>query len=280
MTSFIEEVDYIDGSTRICGILGHPIEQVRSPENLTAELRRRALNAILIPVHVLPPQFDMTMAALKAMPNLAGLIFTIPFKGRAAEFADTLGPQATIVGAVNAMTRLEDGRWMADIFDGLGCVEAFRRRGISFAGKHVCVIGAGGAGAAIAIAVAHEAPASLRLHDIDSARVNALADKARQVAPNTNIIVAPPAIDGLDILINASPVGMLEDARLPVTETALPRELVVFDAIVKPETTPLLALAERCGCETVRGREMMRGQMTKLADFFEPAIRRPEQTRV
>ena len=68
--------------------------------------------------------------------------------------------------------------------------------------------------------------------------------------------------------MNATPVGMLDDARLPIAVDAFPRELVVFDAIVKPERTPLLALAESCGCVTVRGREMMLGQIAKIVDFF------------
>jgi shikimate 5-dehydrogenase len=37
---------------------------------------------------------------------------------------------------------------------------------------------------------------------------------------------------------------------------------------VKPERTPLIALAERCGCMTVFGREMMRGQIAQMVDFF------------
>ncbi len=61
---------------------------------------------------------------------------------------------------------------------------------------------------------------------------------------------------------------MLDDARLPIAIEALPREMTVFDAIVKPETTPLLALAEHCGCTTVRGREMMHGQIGRMVDFF------------
>jgi shikimate dehydrogenase len=42
----------------------------------------------------------------------------------------------------------------------------------------------------------------------------------------------------------------------------------VFDAIVKPEPTKLLALARERGCRTVFGREMMRGQISRMADFF------------
>jgi len=57
-------------------------------------------------------------------------------------------------------------------------------------------------------------------------------------------------------------------ARLPIEATTFDRSLIVFDAIVKPETTPLLALAERSGCVTLRGREMMRGQISRMTDYF------------
>ena len=42
----------------------------------------------------------------------------------------------------------------------------------------------------------------------------------------------------------------------------------MFDAIVKPERTPLITLAEQFGCTTVYGREMMRGQIARMVDFF------------
>ena len=49
---------------------------------------------------------------------------------------------------------------------------------------------------------------------------------------------------------------------------ALGHEVIVFDAIVKPEQTRLLATAEASGCRVVRGREMMRGQIARMVDFF------------
>jgi len=82
---------------------------------------------------------------------------------------------------------------------------------------------------------------------------------------------APLAAD-VDILLNASPVGMLDDARMPINADSLPRGLLVFDAIVTPERTRLLALAESCGCTTIYGREMMRGQIEAMVDFFGYAI--------
>ena len=65
---------------------------------------------------------------------------------------------------------------------------------------------------------------------------------------------------------------MLDDARMPIDADKLPRDLIVFDAIVTPERTRLLALAEACGCATIYGREMMRGQIDAMVDFFGYAI--------
>ncbi len=263
-----DEVDYVSGKTRVFGIVGHPIEQVRSPEMFTAEFRRRGHDAILVPLHVLPDDFDAALPQLLRLQNLGGLVFTIPFKVRACALADELGDQARVVGAINALTKGDDGRWRADIFDGLGCVEAFRRRQIPLAGKRVMLLGAGGAGSAIAVAVGYERPASLRVFDVDPGRAEALAGKVARTNPGAHVEAGPRIVEGIDILVNASPVGMLGDARLPMAVTTLPRELVVLDAIVKPERTPLLVLAEHCGCTTVFGREMMRGQISRMADFF------------
>jgi len=263
-----DEVDYVSGKTRVFGIVGHPIEQVRSPEMFTAEFRRRGHDAILVPLHVLPDDFDAVLPQLLRLRNLGGLVFTIPFKARACAFADAMGDSARVVGAINALTKGADGRWHADIFDGLGCVEAFRRRGIGFRGKRVMLLGAGGAGSAVGVAVGFERPAWLRIFDVDTERATALAAKIGRASPGLDVDVGPSATDGVDILLNASPVGMLGDPRLPLSIATLPRELVVFDAIVKPERTPLLALAEKCGCTTVFGREMMRGQISRMVDFF------------
>lgn len=242
--------------------------KVRSPEMVTAEFLRRGVNALMLPIHVRPDDFDQVLPNLMAVQNLDGLIFTIPFKARACALADELGPQASVVGAVNALARVSKGRWRADIFDGIGCVEAFRRWGHAFTGQRVMLIGAGGAGAAIGVAIAHEKPAAMRLFDPDTARVHELADKIRRVNGVIEIEIAAPSVDGADILLNASPVGMLEDAGLPMRVERLPPELIVFDAIVKPERTPLLQLAEACGCRTIYGREMMRGQIERIADYF------------
>jgi shikimate dehydrogenase len=196
------------------------------------------------------------------------VIFTIPYKLRACALADHLGDQARIVGALNALVRRADGVWQGDMFDGIGCVEALRRRGIALAGRNAQLLGAGGAGSAIGVAIAAEGPRSLRVYDVDRSRAAALAARIERAFPRVLVSAGAPNLDDIDVLLNATPAGMLDDARLPIAIATLPSAATVFDAIVKPETTPLLALAERCGCTTVRGREMMRGQISRIVDFF------------
>ncbi|MFM8624360.1 MAG: hypothetical protein ACKOCZ_07610 [Betaproteobacteria bacterium] len=99
----------------------------------------------------------------------------------------------------------------------------------------------------------------MRLYDLSAQRCEFIRSCIARISAETVVDIGPPTAQGMDILINASPVGMLEDARLPLQVQTLPSDLVVFDAIVMPEQTPLLALAERCACTVVRGREMMLG---------------------
>jgi shikimate dehydrogenase len=263
-----DEVDFISGRTRIFGIVGDPIEQVRSPEMISAEFVSRGLDALMIPIHVLPADFDACLAQLKRVQNLDGLVFSIPYKRAAIALADDLGAHARTIGAVNALARRPQGRWSGEIFDGMGCVEAFRRRGYAIAGQRLMLIGAGGAGAAIGVAMAHEHPRSMRLYDVDAKRGADLAASIRTVDASIEIAVGEPITAGIDILLNASPVGMLSDPRTPVDVSSIEAGIIVFDAIVKPEPTKLLALAEQRGCRTVFGREMMRGQISRIVDFF------------
>ena len=264
----MHQVDFINGKTRMFGIVGDPIEQVRSPEMVTWEFHQRPYNAVMIPIHIAQSDFDNVIPDIMQIRNLDGLIFTIPFKVKALGLAKTLGQQASLVGAINAIKRQSNGDWCGEIFDGLGCVEAFKLRGIALKDKRIQLIGLGGAGSAICVAVAHEHPSMMRLFDLNERNAEQMIRLVKQISPRTVVELDTPRCDDIDVLMNASPVGMLGDARLPLAVETFKKDLVVFDAIVMPEITPLIKLAQDCGCEVVKGREMMLGQISKLVDYF------------
>ncbi len=264
----MSQVDFVNGKTHVYGIVGDPIEQVRSPEMVTWEMQKRDHNAVLIPMHIAQDEFDTVMPHIMRMRNLDGLIFTIPFKAQAIALAKSLGPQAAQIGAINALKKHNNGAWSGEIFDGIGCVEAFKQKGITLQDKRLQLIGLGGAGSAICVALAYEKPKLLRLFDIHPQTTERMAKMVNSISPQTVVEVGLPHAEGIDILLNASPVGMLSDARLPLAVEQFKKELIVFDAIVMPENTPLLSLAQDCGCQVVRGREMMLGQISKIVDYF------------
>ena len=52
MTASADQPPIVDGTTRLYGIIGGPIAQVKSPEAMTARFRAARRNAILVPFNV------------------------------------------------------------------------------------------------------------------------------------------------------------------------------------------------------------------------------------
>ena len=263
-----EELPIVDGATRLYGIIGDPIAQVKSPEILTARIRAARRNALLLPLHVKPELFDETVRGLKALANLDGIVITVPYKARVVPFVDRLMPTGERVGAITAMRREPDGSWAGDMFDGKGMLRALREQGADPKGLRGMLLGAGGAGSAIADAVADAGAASLIVFDVDTAKASALASRIARFHPACAAKAGEPTVEGIDILINATPLGMADGDPLPMKLGKLDPKFVVADVIVKPGPTPFLKQAEASGCRIVGGRAMIGGQASELLRFF------------
>ncbi|MFT4463841.1 MAG: shikimate dehydrogenase family protein [Sodalis sp. (in: enterobacteria)] len=122
----------IDGNTRLYGIVGDPISQVKTPQLMNAYFQQHGI---------------------MALGNVAGLIITVPHKIRACTLADGLSAQARQVGAVNVLRRDAQGAWFGDMFDGTGLVAGLRDNDFTLSGQHVKQLGAGGSGAAVVFAL-------------------------------------------------------------------------------------------------------------------------------
>lgn len=261
-------VDFVDGRTRVFAILGHPIEQVRSPQAITYELRRRGHNAILLPFDVAPTAFDDVFRNLLAIGNLDGLIITVPHKIRARELCLRVGPLAEMSGSVSVIARTADDQWVGELFDGMGCIAAIRNRGVTFRGKRVTLLGAGGAGAGIAVEIARQAPDKIHIYDPDGDKIAGLMTRLSSRFPAQSFAAEMPPLDKIDILINASPIGMLDPTRMPIEASRFPSHLVVMDVITDPAPTRLLRTAEDSGCTAIYGREMFDSQIIGACDFL------------
>lgn len=255
----------INGSTRLFGIIGHPIAQAKSPEAITPAFQALGMNAILVPLDIAPTDLPAVFPSLLRLVNLDGLVVTVPHKAAIMPWLDRVGPRAKIAGAASILARSADGKWLGELFDGTGCCASIENRGVTITGSVVQLLGAGGAGSAIAIEMLGRGPSTLRIHDPDASRLEALVARLSAHAPAAKL---ETGLGPADILVNASPVGMQAPDDCPVPADYLSAGLVVMDCVMEPDQTALLRRAEAAGCFTVSGREMFDSQIDAVCDFF------------
>ena len=263
----------ISGATRLYAIIGDPIAQVRSPETFTERFAAAGVDAVLLPVHVPIARFDAIVPALVKIGNLDGLLVTVPFKARMVAFANRLGSTGRTVGAVNALRREEDGSWTGDMFDGLGFVRGAEAKGERVRGRRVALFGAGGAGSAIACALADAAVESISVVDPEAAKAHTLVERLRRSFPAGSFDAVDAIPRGVDMIVNASPVGMKPDDGLPADIGPLHPGTLVGDVVITPRPTAIIRHAMRFGCHWLDGRDMHAGQADAITAFFTAVSR-------
>lgn len=256
----------IDGATRLLGIVGDPVAQVRSPVAWCGLFRRNGMNAVCIPMHVKPADLERYFDGLRTMRNMMGLIVTIPHKPATARYVDELTERARLAGSANLVRMHEDGRWVGDIHDGVGFVRALEASGRSVAGLRTLVVGAGGVGTAIAFAIAMAGAATVDVFDPVTERADDLARRIDAYGVGSQVVAARGA--GYDLIVNASPLGMRTGDPLPIDLSGVAAGAIVGDVVNVNTMTPFLLAAKALGCHVQRGVEMMEHQIAVTAEFL------------
>jgi shikimate dehydrogenase len=249
----------INGQTKIFGILGRPVAHSLSPAMHNAAFRHLGVNAI----YVAFPVTDLckAVAGIKGL-GIGGVSVTIPFKEEIIPLLDELDSRAAEIGAVNTVVT-RNGRLTGYNTDWLGAVAALTAK-ISLKGRHVLILGAGGASRAIAFGVFHEG-GQVSLTDIDLARATALVRDLGAEAIAQEALKTCPAT----ILVNATPVGMTPDVDgIPINPDLLHRFEVVMDIVYQPLATRLLREVEAHGCATIDGLQMLIHQGAAQFEMF------------
>ncbi|MBL29520.1 MAG: shikimate dehydrogenase [Rhodospirillaceae bacterium] len=258
----------LTGATRLFGIVGDPIAQVKSPAVLTRMFAERGVDAVLVPLHVAADDFDQFMDGVKRLRNLDGLVFTVPHKFAGYRHADDASPGARFLESINVLRRdRTTGRWHGDMFDGAGLTGALADAGWEAAGKRALLVGAGGAVSAVALALVEAGVAALAIHDVDAGRRDRLV-AGLSARSSTTISLGDTDPTGFDLVVNVTPLGMRPDDPLPVDVEKLTSGTAVADAVTAPPVTALVQAARDRGCLTVTGVAMHAAQTGMLVDFL------------
>jgi shikimate dehydrogenase len=241
----------INGQTKIFGILGRPVAHSLSPVMHNAAFRHLGVNAVYVAFPV--TDIRKAVAGLRGL-GIGGVSVTIPFKVEIIPLLDELDSRAAEIGAVNTVVNRE-GRLIGYNTDWLGAVTALTAK-ISLQGRHVLILGAGGASRAIAYGIINTG-GRVSLTDIDTARAAALVRDLGAAAIPPEALETCPA----SILVNATPVGMTPEVDgIPINPDLLGRFEVVMDIVYQPLQTRLLREAQARGAATIDGLQMLINQ--------------------
>ena len=265
----------VTGRTTVIPLIGHPVEQVKSPGPMNRWLDDNGMDAVVVPMDIRPERVAAFFGVMRAMDNCAGCSVTMPHKQAAFIASDQVSDRARRAKAVNTIRRLPSGRLVGDMTDGMAFISALNARGVRVKGRTALLVGAGGAGTAIAFELAHEGVETLVILELDAMRQRALIEELRRDYPGMTVHDHVP--DGLriEVAINASPLGMTEGDPLPHPIERLSDAVVVADAVTKPAMTPWLNAAAERGIAVQTGEEMAVAQLPIQLSYLR--LMTPEQ---
>jgi shikimate dehydrogenase len=197
---------------------------------------------------------------------------TVPHKIAAFDQIDQADEHASRTGAANTV-RVRDGKLIGSNTDGEGFVRAIRTEfSVDVRDLRVMVIGAGGGtGHAIAWQCALENCERLVLVNRTVEKAMALADQLRSffsgprvLGPVARLEAVPwdeaalrAQLQDVDLIVNATPLGMNPSDATPVPTRLLAPHHMVFDAVYGPSKTALVRAANEAGARGANGLSML-----------------------
>jgi shikimate dehydrogenase len=252
------------------GILGDPVAHSLSPQMQNAALKHCKIDTQYARFHIRPSELASAFAFISEL-DLIGINLTSPHKVVAAGLMNQLDENAKRIGAVNIVS-VDDGELRGFNTDGRGFSRAIREEfSVDLRDLRVLVLGAGGAARAIALQCAKENCERLVI-------ANRTFDKAQQLADDLRDFFGGPKVLGpvarlqaipmeetairfqighVDLVVNATPLGLNRSDQSPIPARLLAPHLMVYDTIYSADRTPLVAAALEAGARAANGLSML-----------------------
>ena len=260
----------IDPPIRL-GVFGDPVAHSLSPQIQNAALRACGINAQYARFHIRANELRSALLLLRKL-DFVGINLTVPHKIAAFTQVDEANESATRAGAVNTV-RVRDEKLIASNTDGEGFLRAIRTEfSIDLRDLRVMIIGAGGGtGRAIAWQCALENCERLVLVNRTLAKASKLVDKlgpcftgARVLGPAARLeaiasdeTALRAQLADIDLIVNATPLGMNPSDPTPIPERLIAPHHIVFDCIYGSSRTALLRATEAAGARGANGLSML-----------------------
>jgi shikimate dehydrogenase len=251
------------------GVFGDPVAHSLSPQMQNAALKHCQIDMQYVRFQISP---DELREALKLIRDLkfVGVNLTVPHKIAALKLVDDLEESAKSIGAVNAVKN--NGKLHGLNTDGKGFARAIREEFVvDLRDLRVMILGAGGAARAIAMQCAKENCERLVIANRTLENGKNLADELRDFFAGPRVL-GPVArlqaiawdeaafrfqIGNVDLIVNATPLGLNRSDPSPIPARLLAPHLMVYDTIYSERRTPFVSAAVEAGARGANGLSML-----------------------
>ena len=253
------------------GVFGDPVAHSLSPQIQNAALRACEINMQYARFHIRPNELRSALGLVREL-DFVGINLTVPHKVLGLTQIDMADESASHCGAVNTV-RLHDKKLIGSNTDAEGFSRAVRSEfSIDLRDLRVMILGAGGGtGHAIAWQCALENCERLVLVNRTPAKTNGIVERLRPFFAEPRVLGPVARLEAvawdetamraqladIDLIVNATPLGMNPSHPAPVPARLLAPHHIVFDCVYGPSRTGLLRGADEAGARGTNGLSML-----------------------
>jgi shikimate dehydrogenase len=233
------------------GVIGEKLGHSLSPEIHADLLQQQGIAGTYEKYEMNREEVNQIFDFMKER-QITGLNVTIPYKEALFQMVDVLDDHAEQIGAVNTVY-LKDGISYGYNTDYIGVTSMLSKAGVDLNGKHIVILGSGGACRALIYGFHLKGAASVTI----AARNTAAKQTLKEAFPYIRTCTLQDIPSG-DLIINTTPVGMYPNTgKSVVGADVLRRFSVAADIVYNPLNTEFLRIARSEGLQTVTGLMML-----------------------
>jgi shikimate dehydrogenase len=255
----------ITAKAKKVGIICWPVGHSLSPVMHNTVFEALDMDWIYLPLGTKEGDLEDAIRGLKAL-SFEGCNISVPYKTEVIQYLDEVEETARLMNAVNTI-KVADGKLIGSNTDAPGFIKHLTSEGVVPDGFNVLMIGGGGAARAALFGLSQFKINHVTVMDTVESQAVSLIQDLGAVYPANTVEYLPPTEEnfaklsesGLDLVVNATPVGMspIIDASPWPDAVALPEGAAFFDIVYNPQATKFLARAEAEGHKAISGLGML-----------------------
>ena len=255
----------VNGKTRVCGLIGNPVEHTQSPTIHNMLAYEMGINMIYVPLLVDSGQLEAAVKGAFGL-HILGMNVTVPYKNNVTAYLDDIDSLAKKIGAVNTLVRTEKG-YKGYNTDITGLLRAMKSDDVPIKDEEIIILGAGGVGRAVTYMCAANGAHKVVLLNRDAQKAEAVAAEVNREL-ETDSVTAMALSDykkiltGLEnryIVIQCTSVGLSPHSDNAVIEDGDFYLYVKYgyDLIYSPWETKFMELVKANGGMAYNGLKML-----------------------